>query len=132
MRHGGSWRTMETVPITVLVVDDHDHFRVVARLMLEAGGYQVIGEAASGSEALRQAAAVAPDAVLLDVQLPDMDGFAVSRELCRMMPRVAVVLCSVRETTDYQHSVEGCGARGFLAKAALSEHTFTQVLRRER
>ena len=65
----------------VLIVDDHEPFRAVARQLLEAAGYVVSGEAADGAEALAAAAAEAPDAVLLDVQLPDRDGFSVATAL---------------------------------------------------
>jgi CheY-like chemotaxis protein len=78
--------------ISVLIVDDWADFRAVARVMLESGGYQVVGEAASGAEALAAVAAVRPQVVLLDVGLPDMDGFTVSCELRRLFPATVVVL----------------------------------------
>jgi CheY-like chemotaxis protein len=65
----------------VLIVDDHQPFRAVARELLESAGYIVAGEAADAAEALAAIAADAPDAVLLDVQLPDRDGFTVARAL---------------------------------------------------
>ena len=66
---------------TVLIVDDHDDFRVSARSLLEAEGFAVVGEAADGPEALAQAERLAPDVVLLDIQLPGLDGFAVAERL---------------------------------------------------
>ena len=112
----------------MLVVDDHDDFRVVASMMLEAGGYRVVGGAASGAEGLAAAVAKRPEIVLLDVLLPDMDGFAVSRELRRLAPSTIVVLCSVREASDYGARVGDCGARGFLTKSALSMASFTRLV----
>jgi DNA-binding NarL/FixJ family response regulator len=120
--------TIGRVTPTVLVVDDRADFRAVARMMLEAGGYRVVGEAASGAEALTEAVAGRPQIVLLDVQLPDMDGFAVSRELLRLAPSTIVVLCSVRDAGDYGARVGDCGARGFLTKSALSVASFTRLV----
>lgn len=120
--------TMMRMVSTVLVVDDRADFRLVARVMLETGGYQVVSEAASGAEALAEAVAVRPDIVLLDVQLPDMDGFAVSRELRRLIPSTIVVLCSVRDAGDYDAQAGDCGARGFLTKSALSAALFTRLV----
>jgi two-component system chemotaxis response regulator CheY len=128
MRARGSSGTMGWVTSTVLVVDDRADFRLVARMMLESGGYRVVGEAASGAEALAAAVAGSPEIVLLDVQLPDMDGFAVSRDLRRLVPSTIVVLCSVRDADDYGARVGECGARGFLTKSALSTASFTRLV----
>ena len=68
---------------TVLIVDDHPSFRASARAMLESEGFDVVGEAADGASALEAVDALAPDVVLLDVQLPDMTGFDVCAELER-------------------------------------------------
>ena len=70
-----------SVRMRVLIVDDHEPFRAVAREVLERAGYVVAGEAGDAAEALAAVAADAPDAVLLDVQLPDRDGFSVAAEL---------------------------------------------------
>ena len=107
----------------VLIVDDHQPFRAVARELLERAGYVVSGEAAGATEALAAVAADAPDAVLLDVQLPDGDGFAVATELANG-DGPAVVLISSREAADYGHRVTACGARGFIPKSKLSAATF--------
>jgi two-component system, chemotaxis family, chemotaxis protein CheY len=119
---------MGRVVSTVLVVDDRADFRAIARAMLEAGGFRVVGEAASGAEALAAAAVQRPRVVLLDVQLADMDGFAVCRELRRLVPATEVVLCSVRDAVDYGARIEGCGARGFLTKSALSTAALTRLV----
>jgi DNA-binding NarL/FixJ family response regulator len=111
----------------VLIVDDHQPFRAVARELLESAGYIVIGEAADAAEALAAVAADCPDAVLLDVQLPDRDGFAVASALAAA-DGPAVVLISSRDGEDYGRRLAACGARGFIAKSKLSPATFTALL----
>jgi DNA-binding NarL/FixJ family response regulator len=111
----------------VLIVDDHQPFRAVARELLERAGYIVAGEAADAAEALAAVAAEAPDAVLLDVQLPDGDGFAVATALAAA-DGPAVVLISSREADDYGQRVATCGARGFIPKWKLSAATFAALL----
>jgi DNA-binding NarL/FixJ family response regulator len=111
----------------VLIVDDHGPFRAVARELLEDAGYVVAGEAADGEEALAVAALEAPDAVLLDVQLPGRDGFSVASALTAG-GGPAVVLVSSREAEDYGGRIEDCGARGFIAKSRLSAAAFTALI----
>ena len=110
----------------VLIVDDHEPFRAVARELLEGAGY-IVGEAADAAGALAAVAAEAPDAVLLDVQLPDGDGFAVATALAAA-DGPAVVLISSREADDYGRRIASCGARGFIAKSKLSAAAFAALL----
>jgi DNA-binding NarL/FixJ family response regulator len=117
----------EPVPERVLIVDDHQPFRAVARELLEGAGYTVAAEAGDAAEALAAFASEAPDAVLLDVQLPDRDGFAVAAELAAM-GGPAVVLISSREADDYGARVVSCGARGFIPKSRLTAATFAALL----
>ena len=105
---------------TLLIVDDHPSFRATARLLLEAEGFVVVGEAANGAEALTQAAALRPDVVLLDVNLPDIDGFGVAARLTENDAGPAIVLCSSRDAGDFGELIARSGARGFVAKADLS------------
>ena len=111
----------------MLIVDDHEPFRAVARKLLESAGYVVAGEAADASEALAAVAAHAPDAVLLDVQLPDRDGFAVATELAAA-DGPTVVLISSRDADDYGQQVAACGARGFIPKSKLSAAAVAALL----
>ena len=104
----------------VLVVDDHASYRSIARRVLAADGFTVVGEASGGIEAIRVSGDLRPDLVLLDVQLPDMDGFEVAVSLARQIGPPAVVLVSSRSRADYGSRIEECGARGFIAKSALS------------
>ena len=108
------------MPPTVLIVDDHPSFRASARAILEADGFDVIGEAESGERALAVVHELAPAIVLLDVQLPDMSGFDVASALNRNGGSPAVVLVSSRDACDYGGLIAESGARGFIAKAELS------------
>jgi DNA-binding NarL/FixJ family response regulator len=106
---------------TVLIVDDHPSFRASARAILEAEGFDVVGEADDGASALAASEALAPEVVLLDVQLPDMSGFDVCEALARRNGAApAVVLVSSRDAADYGPLIERSGARGFVPKAELS------------
>lgn len=111
----------------VLIVDDHEPFRAVARELLEDAGYVVSGEAADAAGALAAVAVEAPDAVLLDVQLPDLDGFSVARALTAAGGPV-VVLISSREEEDYGRRIVACGARGFIPKSKLSPAAFAALV----
>jgi CheY-like chemotaxis protein len=111
----------------VLIVDDHDGFRVFARKMLEMAGFTV-AEAANGAEAAEIAEAVRPRLVLLDVQLPDIDGFDVARQLTAQEGRPVVVLTSTREASDYGEKVSRSPAAGFLPKDQLSGHALRGYL----
>ena len=105
---------------TVLVVDDHAGFRELARALLEDGGYAVVAEADDGASALQAARALRPDAVLLDVHLPDMDGFAVAAALAREQPAPRVVLTSADVDEAVGSLLRGTGALRFVAKDALA------------
>jgi CheY-like chemotaxis protein len=103
----------------VLVVDDHDGFRAFATNMLETAGFTVSG-AASGAEATMIALELRPSLVLLDIQLPDIDGFEVARQLAGYEQSPVVVLTSTREAGDYGAQVASSAAAGFVPKDQLS------------
>jgi DNA-binding NarL/FixJ family response regulator len=105
---------------SVVIVDDHDDFRTSARALLEAEGFEVVGEAADGTEALAAVAALRPDIVLLDIQLPGPDGFAVAEQLAVGSDPPTVVLISSRDARAYGTRLVQTSARGFLPKSALS------------
>jgi DNA-binding NarL/FixJ family response regulator len=113
---------------TVLIVDDHGSFRATARKLLEAEGFEVVGEAESGEAALEAVERLRPDVVLLDVQLPDMDGFDVAARLPKNGHRPAVVLTSSRDVSEFYGLVEQSGARGFVPKDELSGRRIAALL----
>jgi DNA-binding NarL/FixJ family response regulator len=117
------------VAISVLIVDDHPSFRATARLLLEVEGYNVIGEAPDGMSAIERAHELRPDVVLLDVNLPDIDGFEVASRLTNG-DGPTIVMCSSRDGSDFGPLVERSGARGFISKADLSGASLAALLER--
>ena len=113
---------------TVLIVDDHATFRASARSLLESEGFEVVGEAGDGGTAIEQTTSLSPDVILLDVQLPDTDGFAVASLLTDRQGAPAVILTSSRDGGDFGPMVEASGARGFVAKADLSGASLRALL----
>lgn len=120
------------VATTVLIVDDHAAFRASARMLLEAEGFEVVGEADSGSAALEQAAALGPDLVLLDVHLPDIDGFEVAERVSGDGDGdgdgPAVILISSHDGGELEPRIEASAARGFVSKADISGNSLRALL----
>jgi len=113
---------------TVVVVDDNASFRAVVRSLLENGAYCVIGEADTAAGALEAAIALRPDIVLLDIHLPDGDGFEVAEQLSRTLTDTAVILCSAGSRDQHEPQLVDCSARGFVAKADLSVETIDRLV----
>jgi DNA-binding NarL/FixJ family response regulator len=105
---------------TVLIVDDHPSFLAVARLLLETDGFVVVGVATDGESGVAEALRLMPDVVLLDVGLPDVDGFEVAARLRDAGASSAIILTSSREGSDFGPLIADSGARGFVAKPELS------------
>jgi two-component system response regulator EvgA len=114
--------------LRVLIVDDHSSFRTAARRLLEGEGYEVVGEADDAASALALVQEAHPELVLLDVQLPDLDGFELTDRLVALDPRLQIVLISSRDAEDYGRFVEGSAARGFLPKSELSGASLAALL----
>jgi two-component system response regulator EvgA len=105
---------------TVLIVDDHPSFRSAARLLLEHDGFEVVGEAEDGASGLAATSKLLPDVVLLDVNLPDLDGFDVASRICLDRSAPKVVLTSSRDPREFGPLVRRSGAQGFIPKGELS------------
>jgi CheY-like chemotaxis protein len=113
---------------TILIVDDHAGFRRMARKLLEAEGFDVVGEASDGPGALAAVARVRPDLVLLDIQMPDMDGFEVAERLDGNGTRPVVVLTSSQDADAFGGLIERSPVRGFVPKAELSGQRLAALL----
>jgi DNA-binding NarL/FixJ family response regulator len=116
------------VDCTVLIVDDHPSFRASARVLLESEGFNVVGEAVDGASAVTEAFRLRPQLVLLDVQLPDIDGFDVAARITAQPGSPAVILVSSRDSSDFGPLVSRSGARGFVPKAELSGERVQELL----
>jgi DNA-binding NarL/FixJ family response regulator len=112
----------------VLIVDDHPGFRGWARRVLQAEGFGVVGEAADGAAAIQAVGVLRPDVVLLDIQLPDINGFEVAERLHGGGAGGRVVLISSRDAADYGTRIASSPAAGFLAKADLSGAALAALL----
>ena len=115
--------------IGVLIVDDHPEFRRAARELLNAAGFEVVGEAGTGHEALATAARCSPDIVLLDVQLPDIDGFAITESLLDRPDPPLVILTSSRSAGAYRRRLATSRAAAFIAKRDLSAQSLAALFR---
>jgi two-component system nitrate/nitrite response regulator NarL len=113
---------------SVLIVDDHAGFRSSARALLEADGFDVLGEAADGESAVEEARRLRPQVVLLDIQLPGMDGFAVAESLAAEPSAPAVVLVSSRGRGAYRGRLESAPTRGFITKSEFSGECLSSLL----
>jgi len=117
--------TIGGVGRTVLIVDDFAPFRATARALLEADGFEVVGEAADGAQAMASVRALRPEIVLLDVQLRGEDGFVVAAKLAG---DVRVVLTSSRERTQYRRALAQPDAPPFIPKSKLSGEALAAAL----
>lgn len=106
--------------LKVLIVDDHAGFRAFARALLEAESFDVVGEAEDAASALAAASRLLPDVVVLDIQLPDLNGFEVAERLAQSGNPPAVVLVSTRDISTYRRRLAASPVRGFIPKNELS------------
>ena len=113
---------------SVLIVDDHCGFRVQARRMLETEGYRVVGEAGDVASAIEAARALEPELALVDVYLPDGDGFEVASRLRALDAGPAVVLTSSHDGAELARCVAASGACGFVPKTELSREAIEELL----
>lgn len=124
----GERANLGVVRPTVLIVDDHEAFRDAARALLDAQGFDVVGVACDALTALDAVELLRPEVVLLDIQLPDLDGFEVAARLARRVDPPIVVLISSRDARTYGVRVDESPTRGFLAKRDLTGGTLADLL----
>jgi DNA-binding NarL/FixJ family response regulator len=113
---------------TVLIVDDHASFRWSAKALLSAEGFDVIGEAEDGETAVDEIERLRPDLVLLDVQLPGIDGFEVAKRVAGNGHSPEIILTSSRDVVEYGELVDESPARGFVPKDELSGAAIAALL----
>jgi len=113
---------MEDGPqVSVLIVDDQAPFRLAARAVLRrAAGFELVGEAADGVEAVSAVADLAPDLVLMDINMPNMNGIDATREILAVAPHTTVFLCSTYQQSDLPPEAEASGAGAYINKEELT------------
>jgi CheY-like chemotaxis protein len=119
---------VDQLPPRILIVDDDPSFLATVRLLLEAEGFVVVGEALNGVDGVAAVAELEPDIVLVDVNLPDIDGFEVVARLANGGRSPPVVLTSIRSAGDFGDLIETSGADAFISKAEISGEALTEVL----
>jgi DNA-binding NarL/FixJ family response regulator len=118
-----------SAPITVLIVDDQPPFRAVARTLVSLlKGWQVIGEVASGEDAVAAVAADVPGVVLMDINLPGISGIEATRQIMAAFPSVRVVLLSTYQADDLPEDALSCGAVAYVRKEDLTPSILRDVL----
>ena len=106
------------MPVRVLIVDDQEPFRLAARMVVEAtDGFDVVGEAETGEDSVRMAEELAPDLVLMDVNLPGINGLDATRQILAASDVVVVLLLSTYEEEEYAPRAAECGAAAYIPKA---------------
>jgi DNA-binding NarL/FixJ family response regulator len=106
------------MPVRVLIVDDQEPFRMAARMVVEAtDGFEVAGEAVSGEDSVQMAADLHPDLVLMDVNLPGINGLDATRQILSHAADIVVLLLSTYEEDEYAPRAVECGAAAYIPKA---------------
>jgi two-component system NarL family response regulator len=101
----------------LLLVDDHSLFLQSLKVLLSAKGYEVVGTASNGIEALKQARLLSPDLILMDIEMPDCDGLAATRLIKAEMPQIKIVMLTVSATDENLFEAIKSGASGYLLKS---------------
>jgi DNA-binding NarL/FixJ family response regulator len=119
---------MTGVPVAVLAVDDQLPFRLAARAVVaRAEGFTLVGEAASGEEAIAKAAELQPDLVLMDINMPGMNGIEATRQIVEERPSTVVFLCSTYQLADLPADAAASGARAYINKEEFSPDTLATL-----
>jgi NarL family two-component system response regulator LiaR len=115
-----------TEAVHVLIVDDQESFRSAARLVIESTeGFEVVGEARSGEEGVAMATNLHPNLILMDINLPGIDGLEATRRIVSMLPEIKVVGLSTY--TEYEERVLKAGARAFVSKSEFEPTKLAEI-----
>jgi DNA-binding NarL/FixJ family response regulator len=116
------------MPLRLLIVDDHRLFRQGLRQICEVkGGFAVVGEAENGREAVELALRLKPDVVLMDIQMPEVDGVEATRQITLQLPETRVIILTMYRQDDYVFEALKAGARGYLLKDADGEDVLEAI-----
>ena len=113
----------------ILIADDTSFIRMFQREALSAGGYQIVGEAANGREAVEKYRELAPDVVILDITMPEMNGLAAMQEILAHDPRARVLICSAIGQQSMILEAIKAGARDFIVKPFKPERLASAIAR---
>jgi DNA-binding NarL/FixJ family response regulator len=119
---------MRSMDFTVMVVDDHPGFRASARRLLESEGLLVVGDAKDGASALVAVRALKPQLAIVDVHLPDIDGFELAARIAELDGAPAVILISSHDRAELEPFLPGSGALGFVQKSELSREALEALM----
>ncbi|HEU4750111.1 MAG TPA: response regulator transcription factor [Acidimicrobiia bacterium] len=115
---------MTTAAVRVLIVDDQEPFRSAARLVVSlTDGFEVTGEAATGESAVTMAKELSPDLILMDINLPGIDGLEATRQIVQAQPSAKVIVMSTYEPDEYEQRAIEAGAGAFMSKSDLDPDT---------
>ncbi len=114
--------------VRVLIVDDQEPFRLAARMVVEAtDGFEVVGDAETGEDSVEAAHELDPDLVLMDVNLPGINGLEATRRILDGSTRVVILLLSTYEEAEYAPRAAECGAAAYIPKSSLSPERLTEA-----
>src|SRR5438128_5041962 len=114
--------------VRVLIVDDQEPFRMAARMVVEAtDGFEVVGEAETGEASVEMANELDPDLVLMDVNLPGINGLEATRQILNSSDRVVILLLSTYEESEYAPRAAECGAAAYIPKSSFSPDRLTDA-----
>jgi DNA-binding NarL/FixJ family response regulator len=115
-------------PIRVLIVDDHTLFREGVLAILKGDAeIEAIGEAATGREAIQQVSLLSPDVVLMDIQMPDMNGIEATQAILESRPHIGVIMVTMLEDSDFLFAAMRAGARGYILKGAEKQEMLQSI-----
>lgn len=111
----------------VLLADDYRVVREGLRVFLEQSGFNVVGEATDGREAVQQAAKLAPDIVVLDLSMPTLNGIEAAREILRLLPQTRAIILTVHRDAQYVQQAFQAGARGYVLKTRATSNLISAI-----